>query len=52
MDFEDYRDVNGIKLPFLVRVSAIDTFDSRTQNITEVKHGVPVEDKLFDMPKQ
>jgi hypothetical protein len=50
VDFEDYRDVDGVKLPFVVRVSAIDTFNSRTQTITEVKHGAPVEDTLFDMP--
>lgn len=50
VDFEDYRDVDGVKLPFVVRVSAIDTFSSRTQTITEVKHGVPVEDTIFDMP--
>src|SRR5215213_4826085 len=50
MDFEDYRDVDGVKLPFLVRVSNIDTFNSYTRRITEVRHDVPVEDKLFDMP--
>jgi hypothetical protein len=50
IDFEDYRDVDGVKLPFLVRVSAIDTFNSFTRNITEVKHNVPVDDKLFNMP--
>lgn len=50
VDFDDYRDVDGVKLPFVVRVSAIDTFNSRTQTITEVRHGLPVEDKLFDMP--
>ena len=50
VDFEDYRDVDGVKLPFVVRISAIDTFFSRTQTVTEVKHGVPVEDTLFDMP--
>jgi hypothetical protein len=52
VDFEDYRDVDGVKLPFVVRVSAIDTFNSRTQTTAEVKHGVPVEDAIFDMPKQ
>jgi hypothetical protein len=50
VDFEDYRDVDGVKLPFVVRVSAIDTFNSRTQTITEVRHGVPVEDTIFNMP--
>jgi hypothetical protein len=50
IDFEDYRDVDGAKVPFVVRVSAIDTFSSYTRTLTDVRHGVPVEDKLFDMP--
>jgi photosynthetic reaction center cytochrome c subunit len=50
VDFEDYRDVDGVKLPFVVRVSAIDTFNSRTQTLAEVKHGIPVDDKLFETP--
>lgn len=50
LDFEDYRDVDGVKLPFVVRLSNIDTFYSVTRNITEVRHNVPVEDKQFDMP--
>lgn len=50
IDFEDYRDVDGAKVPFVVRVSSIDTFNSYTRTVTEVRHGVPVEDKLFDMP--
>jgi hypothetical protein len=50
IDFEDYRDVDGAKVPFVVRVSAIDTFSSYTRTFTDVRHGVPVEDKLFDMP--
>jgi hypothetical protein len=50
MDFEDYRDVEGVKLPFLVRMSNIDTFFSYTRKITEVRPGVAVDDKLFDMP--
>lgn len=50
IDFEDYRDVDGAKVPFVVRVSTIDTFNSYTRTLTEVRHGVPVEDRLFDMP--
>jgi hypothetical protein len=50
IDFEDYRDVDGAKIPFVIRVSAIDTFNSFTRTITEVRHGLPVEDKIFDMP--
>jgi hypothetical protein len=50
IDFEDYHDVDGVKIPFVVRRSTIDTYDSYTRTITDVKHGVPVEDKVFDMP--
>lgn len=50
VDFEDYRDMEGAKIPFVIRVSNVDTFNSYTRTITEVKHGVAVEDKLFDMP--
>jgi hypothetical protein len=50
IDFEDYRDVDGVKIPFTVRISAIDTFNSQTRTLTEVKHGVPVEDTIFNMP--
>lgn len=50
IDFEDYRDVDGAKVPFVVRVSSIDTFNSYTRTVTEVRHGVPVEDTLFVMP--
>ena len=50
IDFEDYRDVDGLKVPFVTRVSGIDTFNSYTRTITEFRHGVAVQDKLFDMP--
>ena len=50
VDFEDYRDVDGVKLPFLVCTSSIDTFFSQTRTVTDVRHGVAVEDKLFEMP--
>ncbi|HEX8292919.1 MAG TPA: c-type cytochrome [Pyrinomonadaceae bacterium] len=50
LDFEDYREVGGVKLPFLVRLSNIDTYYSYTRKLTEVRHDVPVDDKLFDMP--
>lgn len=49
-DFEDYHDVDGVKLPFVVRVSNIDTFNSYTRNIKEVRHNVSIEDRQFDMP--
>jgi hypothetical protein len=47
VDFEDYRTVDGIKVPFTIRYSAIDTFDSWTRTFTEVKRNVTVDDALF-----
>lgn len=50
IDFEDYRDVGGVKLPFIMRVSEIDTFFSSTRKFTEIKPNVPVDDAQFMMP--
>jgi hypothetical protein len=52
VDFEDYRDVDGVKIPFTVRISSVMPVNSQTLTVTEVKHGLPVEDSVFDMPKQ
>jgi Photosynthetic reaction centre cytochrome C subunit len=50
VDFEDYRDADGIKIPYVTRVSSIDTYDSYTSTTTEFRHGVAVQDKIFEMP--
>jgi hypothetical protein len=50
VDFEDYRDVEGVKIPFTVRVSSVVPVNNQTRTVTEVKPGVPVDDKLFEMP--
>jgi len=50
IDFEDYRDVDGVKLPFTIRSSAIDTYDSWTRTFTEIKRNVAVDDSLFAQP--
>jgi hypothetical protein len=49
-DFEDYRDVDGVKLPFIIRRSAIDTYDSWTRTFAEIKRNVAVDDALFARP--
>ena len=47
-DLEDYREVDGIKLPFTVhQASADSTFSIQ---FTEVKHNVPIEDSDFSKP--
>ena len=50
MDFEDYRDVDGVKLPFTIRQSSVDARDGWTRKYTEIKQNVPVEDARFNPP--
>lgn len=45
---EDYREVDGVKVPFHIRF-AFESF-SLTLKIDEVKHNVPIDDALFRKP--
>jgi len=49
-DFEDYRDVDGIKLPFTIRQSGVDARNGWTRKYTEIKQNVPVDDAKFNPP--
>jgi hypothetical protein len=50
-DFEDYRDVDGVKMPFTIRVSPIDAGNAYiVRKITEIKLNVPVDDSKFNKP--
>lgn len=49
-DFEDYREVDGVKLPFTIVVQDIDPAYNATRKFTEVKHNVAIEDAKFNMP--
>jgi len=42
--FDDYREVNGVKVPFLVRVGW------RTLKFTEIRHHTPVDNARFAVP--
>lgn len=50
VDFEDYRDVDGVKVPFTIRYSAIDTYDSWTRTFSEIKRNAVLSDSLFAAP--
>lgn len=50
IDFDDYREVDGVKVPFTIRYSAIDTFNSWTRTFTEIKRNAALEDTLFAAP--
>ena len=45
---EDYREVDGVKIPFTIRQT--NPAVSFTIKITEVKHNVPVDDAKFNKP--
>jgi Photosynthetic reaction centre cytochrome C subunit len=51
IDFEDYRDVDGVKVPFIIRNSHIDSYYGWTSTFTEIKRNVPVDEKLFTKPE-
>ncbi len=46
-DFEDYREVEGIKIPFTVRLSKLDS--SLVRKFTEIKLNVPIDETKFNM---
>jgi Photosynthetic reaction centre cytochrome C subunit len=50
-DYEDYREVDGMWLPFIVRVSYLDdNHYGTTRKLTDVKQNLPIDDSRFDMP--
>jgi len=50
-DFEDYRDVDGVKLPFTIRVSSIEAGNPvSVRTFTEMKLNAPGDESIFKMP--
>ena len=50
-DFEDYRVVDGIKFPFIIHISSIDSGNPvSTRNITEMKTNITVDESILKMP--
>ena len=54
VDFEDYRIVDGVKIPFITRQSTAHpgAASVSTLKFTEIKHNVPVDDAKFNPPAQ
>jgi hypothetical protein len=50
VDFEDYRDVDGVKVPFSIRMSYLDPLPSGTRKFTEIKHNVTLDEAEFRPP--
>jgi len=50
-DFEDYRDVDGVKMPFTIKLSTTDAGNPfSVRKFTEIKLNGPVDDAKFVMP--
>ena len=50
-DFEDYREVEGLKLPFMITVSSVDRGNLPiSRKFAEIKLNVRVDHSKFDKP--
>jgi zinc protease len=49
-DYEDYRDVDGVKIPFTIRSAGVDGFSNGTRKFTEIRVNAPVDDSSFNKP--
>jgi photosynthetic reaction center cytochrome c subunit len=49
-DFSDYRDVSGIKLPFLIRTSDVSAYDTVVRRFSEIKIDSSLKEDVFDVP--
>ena len=50
VDYDDYRDVDGVKLPFRVQTSDGAAYDTVTRTIMQIRRNVPVDDSQFRPP--
>jgi outer membrane lipoprotein-sorting protein len=50
-DYLDYKEVDGVKLPFTIQTSYLDNSHlNTTRKFSQIKHNVPVDDAKFDPP--
>jgi zinc protease len=50
VDYDDYRDVGGVQLPFRIRVSDGAPYDTTTRTVMEIRRDVPADDAFFGPP--
>ena len=50
VDYDDYRDVNGVQFPFQVRTSEGATYGEVTRTFLQIRRNVAVDDALFRPP--
>ena len=50
VDYDDYRDVNGVQMPFRVQSSDGAPYDTITRTILQIRRDVPVDAAQFRPP--
>lgn len=50
-DYSEYKTVDGVKVPFVEKVSSVDVRNSSNERLTSVKQNVPIDKKKFVMPE-
>jgi len=50
-DFSDYREVSGIKLPFVIRTADVSSYDTVVRRFSEIKIDSSVNENVFDIPR-
>jgi hypothetical protein len=52
VDYDDYRDVSGVQLPFRVRTSDGAPYDTVTRTFLQIRRNAAVDDALFRPPSE
>ena len=50
IDYDDYRDVGGVRLPFRMRTSDGAPYSTVTRTFVQIRRNVPVDEALFRPP--
>jgi len=50
VDYDDYRDVHGVRMPFLIRTSDGAPYATVTKTVADIRRDVAVDDALFRPP--
>jgi hypothetical protein len=51
VDYSDYRDAGGFKLPYTMKLDLIAPWNNSTRHYTEIHPNAKVDEKTFEMPK-
>jgi hypothetical protein len=50
VDYDDYRDVNGVQMPFRMQTSDGAPYDTVTRTFVQIRRNVAIDEALFRPP--